>query len=548
LAAETDAFLQLNDAELAALEPLGVRRAVSAGEYLYREGDPGYDFYVVLAGAVEIVVNAEGKDRVIARHLAGRFLGELNLLTGQRVFVSARVAESGEVLAVPRDALRRLIATDASLSDKILAAFLARRAILMTGASSAIRVVGSRFSPDSGRVREFLARNRIPNEWLDPDANSDVERLLREFEIAPRDLPVVIVSGKVLRRPTPGVLADYLGLTVGTIPDGGFDLIVVGAGPAGLAAAVYGASEGLRTLVLEMVAVGGQAGSSSRIENYLGFPTGISGGDLTQRATVQAQKFGASFSSPCTVVSVQEEAGHFVLRLSNGTEVPGRAVIVATGARYRRLDAVGLEQFESRGVYYAATELEARSCAGLPAVVAGGGNSAGQAALFLANAGSAVTIVIRGPDLVASMSRYLLDRIEADKRIVVRGNTRIVALEGDESLTGVRISDPRGEETLASGALFSFIGAEPVSQWLSGFAALDDRGFVLTDRSLGREHLNGRWDALGRSPLPFETTHPGLFAVGDVRSGSTKRVAAAVGEGSAAVRSVHDYLAFDRHA
>jgi len=548
LAAETDAFLQLNDAELAALEPLGVHRAVSAGEYLYREGDPGYDFYVVLAGAVEIVVNAEGKDRVIARHLAGRFLGELNLLTGQRVFVSARVAESGEVLAVPRDALRHLIATDASLSDKILAAFLARRAILMTGASSAIRVVGSRFSPDSGRVREFLARNRIPNEWLDPDANSDVERLLREFEIAPRDLPVVIVSGKVLRRPTPGVLADYLGLTVGTIPDGGFDLIVVGAGPAGLAAAVYGASEGLRTLVLEMVAVGGQAGSSSRIENYLGFPTGISGGDLTQRATVQAQKFGASFSSPCTVVSVQEEAGHFVLRLSNGTEVPGRAVIVATGARYRRLDAVGLEQFESRGVYYAATELEARSCAGLPAVVAGGGNSAGQAALFLANAGSAVTIVIRGPDLVASMSRYLLDRIEADKRIVVRGNTRIVALEGDESLTGVRISDPRGEETLASGALFSFIGAEPVSQWLSGFAALDDRGFVLTDRSLGREHLNGRWDALGRSPLPFETTHPGLFAVGDVRSGSTKRVAAAVGEGSAAVRSVHDYLAFDRHA
>jgi thioredoxin reductase (NADPH) len=223
-------------------------------------------------------------------------------------------------------------------------------------------------------------------------------------------------------------------------------------------------------------------------------------------------------------------------------------VIVATGARYRRLDAVGLEQFESRGVYYAATELEARACAGSPALVAGGGNSAGQAALFLANAGSAVTIVIRGPDLAASMSRYLVDRIEADKRIVVRKNTRIMALEGDEFLTGVRISGPGGEETLTSGALFSFIGAEPASQWLSGFAALDDRGFVLTDRSLGREHLNGRWEALGRSPLPFETSHPGLFAVGDLRSGSTKRVAAAVGEGSAAVRSVHDYLAFNRHA
>jgi len=549
VAAETDeAFRQLNDAELAALGPLGVHRAVSAGEYLYREGDAGYDFYVVLTGAVEIVVNTDGKERVIARHSPGRFLGELNLLTGQRVFVSARVAEPGEVLAVPRDAFRRVIATDAGLSDKILAAFLARRAILLTGASSAIRVIGSRFSPDSGHAREFLVRNRIPHEWLDPDADTEVERLLREFDIPPRDLPVVIVSGKVLRRPTPGVLADYLGLTVGTMPAGGFDLIVVGAGPAGLAAAVYGASEGLRTLVLEMVAVGGQAGSSSRIENYLGFPTGISGGDLTQRATVQAQKFGASFSSPCTVVSVQEEAGHFLLRLSNGTEVPGRAVIVASGARYRRLDAVGLEQFESRGVYYAATELEARACAGSPAVVAGGGNSAGQAALFLANAGSAVTIVIRGPDLAASMSRYLVDRIDADKRIVVRRNTRIVALEGDESLTRVRISDSGGDETLASTALFSFIGAEPASEWLSGFAALDDRGFVLTDRSIGREHLNGPWKALGRSPLPFETSHPGLFAVGDIRSGSTKRVAAAVGEGSAAVRSVHEYLAFDRHA
>ena len=545
MAADTDAFLQLSEAEMAALGQLGVRRAVAAGEYLYREGDPSYDFYVVLAGSVEIVVHSEGSERVIARHPAGRFLGELNLLTGQRVFVSARVAEPGEVLAVPRDALQRLIATDPSLSDKILAAFLARRAILMSGASSAIRVIGSRFSPDSGRLREFLTRSRIPHEWLDPDADNEVERFLRELDIAPQDLPVVIVMGKVLHRPTPDVLADYLGLTVGKLPDRCFDLIVVGAGPAGLAAAMYGASEGLRTLALEKVAVGGQAGSSSRIENYLGFPTGISGGDLTQRATVQAQKFGASLSSPVAVLSLREEAGHFVLRLSDGTDIPGRAVIVATGARYRKLDAVGLEQFESRGVYYAATELEARSCAGSPVVVAGGGNSAGQAALFLAEAGSAVAIVIRGPDLAASMSRYLVDRIEVDKRIVVRRNTRIVALEGDQSLTGVRVSGPGGVETLASTALFSFIGADPASEWLSGFAALDGQGFVLTDRSLGREQLNGRWEAIGRAPLPFETSQPGLFAVGDVRSGSTKRVAAAVGEGAAAVRSVHSYLAFD---
>jgi thioredoxin reductase (NADPH) len=547
VAADTEAFLELNDAELATLTPVGERQAVSAGQYLYREGDPAYDFYVVLAGVVEIVVTADGAERVLARHSAGRFLGELNLLTGQRVFVSARVAESGEVLAVPRDALRRLMATNAGLSDKVLAAFLARRGLLMTGASSAIRGIGSRFSPGSGRVREFLVRNRIPHEWLDPDADSDVERLLREFDIAARDLPVVIVSSKLLRHPTSGELADYLGLTVGTMPDGGFDLIVVGAGPAGLAAAVYGASEGLRTLVLEMVAIGGQAGSSSRIENYLGFPTGISGSDLTQRATVQAQKFGASFSSPCTVGSLHDDSGHFVLRLSNGTEIPGRAVIVATGARYRRLDAIGLERFETRGVYYAATELEARACAGSPAVIAGGGNSAGQAALFLVNAGIAVTIVIRGPDLAATMSRYLVDRIEADTRVVVRQKTRIVGLEGDEFLSAVRINGPAGEEMLATTALFSFIGADPASQWLSGSAALDDRGFVLTDRSLGREHLNAAWKTLGRAPLPFETSHPGLFAVGDVRSGSTKRVAAAVGEGSAAVRSVHEYLTFDRH-
>jgi thioredoxin reductase (NADPH) len=275
--------LELDDAQLAALERLGVRRPIAVGEYLYREGDLSYDFYIVLAGVVEVVVNTEGQEQVLARHGAGRFLGELNLLTGQRVLVSARVAEPGEVIAVPRDALRRLIATDASLSDKILAAFLARRVILMSGAASAIRVIGSRFSPESRRVREFLVRSRIRHEWLDPDADSAVATLLREFDVTRDDLPVVIATGAVLRNPSPLALADYLGLTVGSLPDRCFDLIVVGAGPAGLAAAVYGASEGLRTLVLELVGVGGQAGSSSRIENYLGFPTGISGGDLTQR-------------------------------------------------------------------------------------------------------------------------------------------------------------------------------------------------------------------------------------------------------------------------
>ncbi|HEX6553079.1 MAG TPA: FAD-dependent oxidoreductase [Ktedonobacteraceae bacterium] len=537
-------FPTLADSELAVLEALGTRRPVTVGEYLYREGDIAYDFYVILSGAVEIVARSDGEERIIARHRPGGFLGELNLLTGQRVYLSARVVEPGEVLVVPRAALQRVIATNPSLSDTILAAFLARRSVLLSGARAAIRVVGSRFSPESLQVREFLARNRIPHEWLDPDRDAIVERLLIEFTVTPGELPVVIASGSVLRHPTPGVLAQYLGLTIDSLPERCFDLVVVGAGPAGLAAAVYGASEGLRTLVLEMVAVGGQAAASSRIENYLGFPTGISGGDLTERAVVQAEKFGAHLTSPCAAASLRVEAGHLVVRLSDGTEVAARAVIVASGAHYRRLDAARLADFEGNGVYYAATEMEARLCAGSPVVVVGGGNSAGQAALFLAASGSHVTIVIRGHDLGASMSRYLVDRIEAEARIDVRINSKITGLDGDQTLMSVRVTTGGLDDVLPCLALFSFIGADPATDWLSGCAALDEGGFMLTDRSLGEEHLAGRWEALNRRPLPFETSYPGLFAAGDVRAGSTKRVAAAVGEGSAAVRSVHEYLAF----
>jgi thioredoxin reductase (NADPH) len=534
----------LADSELAVLEALGSRRSVTAGEYLYREGDITYDFYVIRSGAVEIVLRSDGEEQIIVRHGPGRFLGELNLLTGQRVYLSARVAQPGEVLVVPKAALQQVIATHPGLSDTILAAFLARRSVLLSGASAAIRVVGSRFSPESLQIREFLARNQIPHEWLDPDRDAIVERLLREFAVTSWELPVVIASGSVLRHPTPGVLAQYLGLTIDRLPERCFDLVVVGAGPAGLAAAVYGASEGLRTLVVEMVAVGGQAGGSSRIENYLGFPTGISGGDLTQRAVVQAEKFGAHLTSPCAAASLREAAGHLVVRLSDGTDIAGRAVIVASGAHYRRLDAARLADFEGNGVYYAATEMEARLCAGSPVVVVGGGNSAGQAALFLAASGSHVTIVIRGHDLGASMSRYLVDRIEAEARIDVRTNSKIAALDGDRTLTSVRVTTGGVDAVLPCLALFSFIGADPATGWLSECAALDEAGFVLTDRSLGQDQLAGRWETLGRRPLPFETSHPGLFAAGDVRAGSTKRVAAAVGEGSAAVRSVHEYLAF----
>jgi thioredoxin reductase (NADPH) len=534
----------LDATDIDVLEAIGTRRSVAAGEYLYREGDSAYEFYVVLSGAVDILVGSDEGQRLIIRHGPGKFTGELNLLTGLRVFVSARVSESGEVVAVPRAALRRVMATNPKFGDTILAAFIARRALLLRDAASSIRLIGSRFSPESMRLREFLARTRIPHQWLEPNRDGTAEAVMTSFGLTPADLPAVITTGSVLRRPTPGALADYLGLTAGSLPERCFDLVVVGGGPAGLAASVYGASEGLRTLGLDMIAPGGQAGASSRIENYLGFPMGISGGDLTHRAFIQAEKFGAYLTAPCAATSLRESAGHLVIALSDGSEVAGRAVIAATGATYRRLDAARLEDFESKGVYYAATELEARACAAAPVVVAGGGNSAGQAALFLAGCGSPVTIVIRGPDLVRSMSRYLVDRIEADARIKIRANTAIVAVDGDQTLRSVTVATSGETTTLHCVALFSFIGAEPASQWLCDCAALDDRGFVLTDRSLADADLGDRWSVLGRSPLPFETSYPGLFAVGDMRSGSTKRVASAVGEGSAAVGSVHEYLAF----
>jgi thioredoxin reductase (NADPH) len=530
--------------EVAYLDGLGERRPVARGEYLYRAGDPTYDFFVVIRGTVEILLGEGEEEQLIARHESGRFLGELNLVTGMRVFVSARVTEPGEVLVVPRDSLRRVIATVPGLGDKILAAFVSRRSLLLTGAASSLRVVGSKYSPDSLRLREFLARLRIPHEWLDTDQDTEIEIVLQQAGVRADELPVVITATSVLRRATPGEVAVHLGLTVDNLPERVFDLVVVGGGPAGLATSVYGASEGLKTLGVDMESVGGQAGSSSRIENYLGFPMGISGSDLAQRAVVQAEKFGANLTTPCQATSLREDGGYLLVELSDGSEVAGRAVVAASGASYRRLDIPRLEQFEGNGVYYAATETEARLCATSPVMVVGGGNSAGQAALFLSEWASEVTIVIRADELGASMSRYLVDRIEVHPGIEVRTRTRVIGLDGARTLSSARVAGPDGEVVLPCSALFSFIGADPASDWISGCAALDDHGFVLTDRQLGDEDLGARWDVLDRPPLPYETSRPGLFAVGDVRSGSVKRVAAAVGEGSACVSSVHKYLTF----
>ena len=455
---ESPASAQLAEADIALFREIGTSRHVHEGEYLYREGDVSYDFFVVVSAEVDIIVRADGADRIVGHHGAGRFLGELNMLTGLRVFVSARVTKPGEVIAVPRERLRTVMTTNARLGDTILAAFIARRSLLLENAAPTIRVVGSRFSPESLRVREFLSRIRVPHEWLDADSDPQVQGLLRETGIGAGDLPVVIATGSVLRNPTPGELSSFLGLTLENLPQRCFDLLVIGGGPAGLAAAVYGASEGLQTLGVDSTAPGGQAGTSSRIENYLGFPMGISGAELTQRAVIQAQKFGARLTAPCTAKSLRENGGYLVVELSDGSEVAGRAVVAATGASYRRLDAARLEDFEGRGVYYAATDMEARQCRGAPVVIVGGGNSAGQAAIFLAQNSCPVSVVIRSEDLAKSMSQYLVDRIEADPAITVRTNTSVIALDGDESLEVVQLRGAEGEYELECRALFSFIG------------------------------------------------------------------------------------------
>ncbi len=536
-------FPELDDEQLAIVFALGERRRVGEGEVLFSPVDDHYDWIVILSGVVE-VLGPNGQ--VIISHGSRRFLGEVNLVTRQRPYLSTRVAQAGEVVVVPADVFRARVLTDPRLSDVVLEAFLARRAALMSSAADTLQIVGSEFTPASMALREYAARNRLPHRWIDADRDADVAALLAGVGVNAADLPIAITPRGVLKRATPGDLAFQLGLTADSLPERCYDLVVVGAGPAGLAASVYGASEGLRTLTVEAVALGGQAGTSSRIENYLGFPTGISGQDLATRASIQAQKFGAVITSPCAVSSLTDVAGHIVATLSDGTQVGGRALVAATGAHYRKLPVDGLERYEMAGVYYAATELEARMCAGEHVAVVGGGNSAGQAAMFLAAKVDSVCVVVRRP-LTATMSSYLVDRITNHPRVQVHEGMTVTALAGATTLERITVSSADTRHEVDCTALFSFIGAEPNSGWLDG-VAVDGPGFVLTDRALDQDWLGEAWCALGRRPLPYETSWPGLFAVGDLRAGSTKRVAAAVGEGSAAIRSVHEHLALTHDA
>jgi thioredoxin reductase (NADPH) len=538
---------KLREDQIEILWRYGQTRKTKVGDVLFRAGDTSNDFIVILEGEVEVIDDFADEARTLGVFHAGRFLGELNMLTGQAMYCSAMVHQDGKVLAIARERLKDVITEEPNLSDIILKAFLARRAYMMRNGLG-LRIVGSRHSSGATRLREFAVRNHLPHLWIELEEDLEAEALLEKFGAKPSDTPVTIWQGKdVLKNPTNSELARTIGLDVEAPWERTYDLVAVGAGPVGLGASVYGASEGLSTLLLESTALGGQAGTSSRIENYLGFPAGLSGFELATRALVQADKFGAQTAVPREAVGLRRrEDGHYRIGLSEGGQVVARSVIAATGARYRRLDVPGLARFEGVSVHYAATQAEARPFEDEEVAVVGGGNSAGQAALFLAGRTRRVYLLIRGDDLGKSMSRYLVDRIVDAGNAELLTNTEVRELVGEDRMEGVVVEDNRSgaRRTLEARALFVFIGAEANTGWLRGAVELDPRGFVLTGMALDRSVFEGEvWQERSREPYLLETSMPGVFAAGDVRSGSIKRVASAVGEGAMAVRLVHQYLA-----
>ena len=536
------AYPRLSEYQITALGAVGHARPTTPGDVLFHEGERASEFIAILTGTVA-VVEAYGSpdERVIAIHGPGRFLGEIGLLTGQAAFVTAVVREPGEVLALPVDQLRQLVAQDTALGDLILRAYILRRSILI-GLGTGLKIMGSRFSPEARRLRDFAARNRLPHRWIDLEKDPQAEALLRELGVGPEDTPVVMWGKQLLRNPSNAELARAIGLAAPTAEETICDLVVVGAGPAGLGAAVYGASEGLATVVVDAVAPGGQAETSPRIENYLGFPAGISGAELADRAVIQAQKFGARITVPGRAIALLERDGYYVVELEGGASVCARTVLIGTGAQYRKLDVPRLEQFEGTSVYYAATQIEAMLCRDDPVVIVGGGNSAGQASLFLAQHAAHVRLLVRGDDLGRDMSRYLVDQIERSKGVEVHLNTEVRELRGDRVLEGLVIENNRtgASRTVDAKALFVFIGAAPGTAWLANDLALDEHGFVRTG-SDAEPYVSSLNDA-DWTPMVLESNRRGVFAAGDVRSGSIKRVASAVGEGAMAVRLVHERI------
>ena len=523
----------------------GRRRSTTRGEVLVEVGDKAVPAFVVISGELEAVRPTDRAETLIVSHRAGQFSGEANMISGRRALGRLRVSEPGEVIQLDREQLLTLIQTDAELSEILMRAFILRRLELIARHLGDVVVIGSGHNGGTLRVKEFLTRNGHPFQYIDLDRDREAQELLDRFDISVADIPVLICRGDaVLRNPTNSRIADCLGFNEEIDDTRVSDLLIVGAGPAGLAAAVYGASEGLDVLVLESNVPGGQAGASSRIENYLGFPTGISGLDLTGRAYAQALKFGAHVIVAKGATRLACDGQRYTVEIDGGLRIQSRAVVIATGAEYRKPALPNLSTFEGAGVYYGATPMEAQLCGGEDVVVVGGGNAAGQAAVFLASTARRIHMLVRGPGLAETMSRYLIRRIEENPTIVVRTSTQIVALEGDGKLTRIQWRDDRsgGVETHDIKHVFVMAGAIPNTRWLDGCLALDDKGFVKTGPDLASDDLaNAKWP-LARPPYLLETSRPRIFAVGDVRGGNVKRVASAVGEGSIAVAFVHQVL------
>jgi thioredoxin reductase (NADPH) len=535
-------FPTLTAAQIARLAAHGHVRPTRKGELLFQQGDPVVPFFVVTAGRLEIIRPANNGDTVIVVHEPGQFTGETNMLSGRRSLVMGRVVEAGEVIELSHDSLIGVVQTDPELSEILMRAFILRRVELIANGVGDVVLVGSSHSSGTVRVRDFLIRNGHPHAYINVDNDPDVQTLLDRFQIGIADVPVLICRGSlVLKNPTNEQIADCLGFNVGIDQTQLRDVVIVGAGPSGLAAAVYGASEGLQVLVIESNSPGGQAGSSSRIENYLGFPTGISGQELAGRAYNQAQKFGAQVLIARGATRLTCERQPYAIEIDGDIKVPARAVIIATGAQYRRPALANISQFEGNGVYYGATFVESQLCGGEEVIVVGGGNSAGQAAVFLARTAKKVHMLVRSEDLSASMSKYLIDQIKANPTIDLCTDSEIVGLAGTGHLEQVEWTNKRTGETKMKpiSHLFMMTGAVPNTQWLRGCVALDDKGFIKTGPDLSPEDLlRAKWP-LGRPPGLLETSLPAVFAVGDVRAGNMKRVASAVGEGSTAIALVH---------
>lgn len=533
---QAQTFPRLGDDQARRIAGYGTEQELAAGTLVFERGQRSVDFFLVLAGAIEIFdTDVHGAPNVFTVHRERQFTGEMDLFNDRQILVSGRTGGDSRVVRVKRADFRRLIAAEPDISEIVMRAFILRRVGLIRHAHGGVELVGPGHDGDTIRLQRFMTRNGYPHHLLDTEQDPDAGGFLECFALTQDQLPVLVLPGhELLRNPTNAELADRLGITEKLDPGKVYDVAVIGAGPAGLAAAVYAASEGLSAIVLESTAPGGQAGTSSKIENYLGFPTGISGQALAGRAQAQAQKFGARLAIAREVVGLDCTERPYAVALSDGQTVKASVVVVATGARYRKLDLENYAKYEGQGIHYAATAMEAQLCGGEDVAVVGGGNSAGQAAVFLARTARHVHVVVRGAGLAATMSDYLVQRIESSPQITVHPFTEITKLSGDDYLRQVTLTSRKTGEGKAHpiSNLFLMIGAIPNTDWLNGCLTLDDKGFVKTGQ-----------DADGKAlASPFATTTPGVFAVGDVRSGSVKRVASGVGEGSVVVQAIHRFL------